>query len=119
MSKDKPHNPKGAGRKKIELDVDMLTKLAELQCNWREIAYVMDCSVDTLKRNYADYIDKGNAMGKVKLRRAMFRNAVDNDNAVMQIFLAKNILGMANDPVQQGEDSVVLPWEEPIEPTDK
>lgn len=110
---EKSSNPKGAGRKKIELDVDMLVKLSELQCNWKEIAYVMDCSVDTLKRNYASYIDKGNAVGKVKLRRAMFRNATDNDNAVMQIFLAKNILGMSNDPVNQGEESVILPWEEP------
>ena len=111
MTEKSKSNPKGAGRKKIELDRDMILKLAELQCNWKEIAYVCECSVDTLKRNYADIIDKGYAQGKIKLRRAMFRNAVENDNAVIQIFLAKNLLGMANDPVNQGEDSVVLPWE--------
>lgn len=111
MTEKSKSNPKGAGRKKIELDRDMILKLAELQCNWKEIAYICECSVDTLKRNYADIIDKGYAQGKIKLRRAMFRNAVENDNAVIQIFLAKNLLGMQNDPVNQGEDSVVLPWE--------
>ena len=112
MSDEKEKAPSKAGRKKIELDIDMLVKLAELQCNWKEIAYIMDCSTDTLKRNYAHYIDKGNAMGKVKLRRAMFRNATENDNAVMQIFLAKNLLGMSNDPVNSGDDNLILPWEE-------
>ena len=104
-------NPKGAGRKKIDLDKGTIVKLAELQCTWREIAYVMNCSVDTLKRNYANLIDKGYAQGKIKLRRAMFRNAVENDNAVIQIFLAKNLLGMQNDPAPNGEDNDILPWE--------
>jgi hypothetical protein len=111
MTKTTDRNPKGAGRKKIELDTDMLIKLAELQCTHREIAYVMNCSTDTLKRNYADHIDKGYAQGKIKLRRAMFRNAVENDNAVVQIFLSKNILGYQNDPALKGEDNDILPWE--------
>lgn len=111
MSEKTDKNPKGAGRKKIQLDEDMLLKLAELHCNWKEIAWVMDCSVDTLKRNYADIIDKGYALGKIKLRRAMMRNACENDNAVMQIFLAKNLLGMENDPGTSKDDALVLPWE--------
>ncbi len=111
MSDKTVKNPKGAGRKKIQLDEDMLLKLAELHCNWKEIAWVMDCSVDTLKRNYADIIDKGYALGKIKLRRAMMRNACENDNAVMQIFLAKNLLGMENDPGASKDDALVLPWE--------
>lgn len=111
MRENSVKNPKGAGRKKIQLDESMLLKLAELHCNWKEIAYVMDVSVDTLKRNYADIIDKGYALGKIKLRRAMMRNACENDNAVMQIFLAKNLLGMENDPGATRDDALVLPWE--------
>jgi hypothetical protein len=41
----------------------------------------------------------------------MFRNAVENDNAVVQIFLSKNILGYQNDPALKGEDNDILPWE--------
>lgn len=111
MRENSVKNPKGAGRKKIQLDESMLLKLAELHCNWKEIAYVMDVSVDTLKRNYADIIDKGYALGKIKLRRAMMRNACENDNAVIQIFLAKNLLGMENDPGATRDDALVLPWE--------
>jgi len=111
MSEQTVKNPKGAGRKKIQLDEDMLLKLAELHCNYKELAWVMDVSTDTLKRNYAHIIDKGYALGKIKLRRAMMRNACDNDNAVMQIFLAKNLLGMENDPTASKDDALVLPWE--------
>jgi hypothetical protein len=103
-------NPKGAGRPKKEIDTGVLEKLAELHCNYKEMSYVMEVSVDTLKRNYADIIDKGYAQGKIKLRRAMFRNAVENDHAVMQIFLAKNLLGMSDQP-RGGDDDQILPWE--------
>ena len=111
MSEKTEKNPKGAGRPRKQLDEEMLTKLAELHCNHREIAYVMDVSVDTLKRNYSDILDKGYAQGKIKLRRAMFRNAVENDHAVMQIFLAKNLLGMS-DTGQNSDDDDILPWED-------
>ena len=119
MSEKTDKNPRGAGRKPIKLDEDVLIKLAELHCNLSEISYVMNVSKDTLRRNYATIIDKGYAQGKIKLRRAMFRNAVENDNAVMQIFLAKNLLGMENDPVHSKDDDMVLPWEAPINTTDE
>jgi uncharacterized protein (DUF2225 family) len=109
MTEKTDKNPKGAGRKKIQLDKEMLGKLAEIQCNDKEIAYVMGVSVDTLHRNYADIIEKGKHMGKIKLRRAMFRNATDNNHAVMQIFLAKNLLGMSDTPVNT-DDFKILPW---------
>lgn len=108
---DKTDKNKQRGRKPIELDTTVLTKLAEIQCNLKEMAYVMGCSVDTLKRNYMDVIELGQAQGKIKLRRAMFRNATENDHAVMQIFLAKNLLGMADQP-RAADDDEILPWDD-------
>jgi DNA invertase Pin-like site-specific DNA recombinase len=102
---------KSRGRPKVELDTDQLLRLAELGCTRSEIAYVMDCSVETLRRNYQETIERGTAMGKIKLRRAMMRNACENDNATIQIFLAKNILGMSSEPAD-AVDALVLPWEE-------
>jgi hypothetical protein len=102
---------RGPGRPKLELDTEQLRKLAELQCNLKEIAYVMGCSIDTLRNNYQDVIDMGMAMGKVKLRRAMFRNATELNHAAVQIFLAKNMLGMSDNP-SGGDDNLVLPWED-------
>jgi len=103
---------KGAGgRPKIKLDTDQIRKLAELQCTKKEIAYVMGCSVDTLSRNYQDDIDAGAGMGKVKLRRAMFKNATEHNNATIQIWLSKQWLGMTDQPLND-EDNSILPWDD-------
>lgn len=110
MTQKTEKNPKGGGRKPLELDESVLEKLAELHCNYKEIAYVMECSTDTLKRRYAEIINKGYAQGKIKLRRAMMRNALENDHAVMQIFLAKNLLAMS-DSGNNSDDDTILPWE--------
>ncbi len=99
------------GRPKIQLDCDQIRRLSELQCSRGEIAYVMGCSVDTLDRHHKDCINEGKAQGKIKLRRAMYRNAVEKDNAVMQIWLSKNYLGFQDNPATE-ESSSVLPWEE-------
>ena len=99
------------GRPKIQLDTDMITRLAELQCSLREIAYVMGCSHDTIERNYKEYVELGKVQGKIKLRRAMFRNATENDNPTIQIWLSKNILGYTDQP-QSDESSMILPWED-------
>ena len=99
------------GRPKIQLDCDQIRRLSELQCSRGEIAYVMGCSVDTLDRHHKDDINQGKAQGKIKLRRAMYRNAVEKDNAVMQIWLSKNYLGFQDNPATE-ESSSILPWEE-------
>lgn len=103
--------PKG-GRPKIQLDKEQIKKLAELQCTLKEIAYIMGCSIDTVKRNAQDSLDYGYASGKIKLRRAMFRNACDNHNAAVQIFLAKNLLGMSDNGLIDSDDNAPLPWVE-------
>ena len=110
MSEEDNKDRKKAGRKKIQIDRDVLSKLASLQCTLREMSYVMGVSIDTLKRNYMDTIELGQAEGKIRLRRSMFRNACEKDNAALQIFLAKNLLGMSDSPVDT-DDTNILPWE--------
>ena len=110
MSEEDNKDRKKAGRKKIQIDRDVLSKLASLQCTLREMSYVMGVSIDTLKRNYMDTIELGQAEGKIRLRRSMFRHACEKDNAALQIFLAKNLLGMSDSPVDT-DDTNILPWE--------
>jgi hypothetical protein len=112
---DKSDKNKG-GRPKLQLDREQIARLAELHCNKREIAFVMGCSVDTLDRHHKTDIERGQAQGKIKLRRAMFRNAVEKDQPVMQIWLSKNYLGMQDAPNSDDSDAI-LPWS--IEQTDK
>jgi hypothetical protein len=99
------------GRPKLELDADKIRKLAELHCTKKEISYVMGCSVDTLDRNYKEEVDTGYASGKIKLRRAMFRNATEYNNATIQIWLSKQYLAMTDQPISD-EDSNILPWDD-------
>jgi len=63
---------------------------------------------DTLRYNFAEIMAKGRQEMKTALRNAMFKNAL-NGNAALQIFLAKNILGMSDNPTQTDDDKV-LPW---------
>jgi hypothetical protein len=89
--------PAGRPRKKILISPERFaTALAEKQCTNIEIASKLGISVDTLTRNYAEFLDKGRQSGKIKLRQAMFVSALVKGNVVAQIFLAKNILGMSD-----------------------
>ena len=106
-----PTKNKG-GRPKIKVDKEQVKKLAELQCTLKEIAYIFGCSTDTITRNCRDELDYGYASGKIKLRSAMFRNACENQNAAVQIFLAKNLLGMSDNGLIDSEDNAPLPWVE-------
>jgi len=99
------------GRDKKVVPPDMVQELASLGCLDREIAAFFGVKEDTLRRNFADELVKGREEMKVKLRKAMFQNACVNMNAAVQIFLAKNILGMADIPVNT-EQNQPLPWVE-------
>lgn len=101
------------GRKAKEFtdeEIEMIKRLSELFCNKTEIAYVMGVDRNTLYKYADEWIAEGNARGKVKLRRAQWRNAIDNENVTMQIWLGKNILGQSDSP-GDGDENLVLPWE--------
>ena len=84
----------GAGRPKIVVDIEILKNLASIGCPDYEIASVLNISAKTLKRNYADIIEKFKEKGKASLRKKMWDKAVKKDNTHMQICLSKNYLGM-------------------------
>jgi predicted transcriptional regulator len=97
------------GRPKIEIDVEILRNLCEIQCTVKEIAYVLGVSVDTLNRNYSEAIQAGKSQGKIALRRAQWRNALEKNNVTMQIWLGKNVLNQTDAPLDE-EAGQILPW---------
>mgnify|MGYP003624705716 FL=1 len=99
------------GRDKTIVPQDQVEELAALGCNNKEIANFFGVKEDAISRNFAAELVKGREVMKIKLRRAMFKNACQNMNAAVQIFLAKNVLGMVSEPAQ-GEGSAPLPWNE-------
>lgn len=96
-------------RKKVVFDEDVY-KLAALGCNNKEIATWFDIDDQTLAYNFKDILAKGREDLKHSLRRAMLKNAMSG-NAALQIFLAKNLLGMSDNPMNS-EANAPLPWNE-------
>lgn len=81
------------GRPRLQLDEEQIINLAKINCTMKEIASVMKCSVDSLERNFADIIKRGQEEGKTSLRRHMWL-AAEKGNITMQIWLSKQLLGM-------------------------
>jgi hypothetical protein len=94
-------------RRKVVFDADVF-KLAALGCNNKEIAQWFDVDEGTLEYNFRDIMRKGREELKQSLRRAQIKLALSG-NAVMLIWLGKNILGQSDTPVN-GEANQPLPW---------
>ena len=99
----------GRGRRKRVVVPKDVYELAVIGCNDREIARWFDIDENTLRYNFSDIIEKGREDLKHTLRRAMIKNAL-NGNAALQIFLAKNFLGMSDNPVDS-QANQPLPWD--------
>lgn len=98
----------GRGMRKRVVTPEEVFKLAALGCTDKEISIWFDVAYETLRYNFSDIIAKGRQEMKTALRNAMFKNALSG-NAALQIFLAKNILGMSDNPTNT-EDHKPLPW---------
>ena len=97
------------GRDRKIVPPDEVYKLAALGCKNVEIADWFGVSEDAISRNFAAELVKGRSAVKISLRRAMLNNACQNNSAAVQIFLAKNFLGMSDSPVDS-EANAPLPW---------
>jgi hypothetical protein len=95
---------------RIQLDYEQVRNLAAIQCTDLEMASVLGCSRDTLKRRKKDdplflaAYDAGKAEGRASLRRLQWRNA-EQGNVTMQIWLGKQYLGQSDktDVLSAGE----------------
>lgn len=96
-------------RPKKEIDEDTVRKLAMINCSYAEIAAVVGCDESTLTRRFAQVIKEGREQGKMSLKRAMWKNAVDKGIPVMQIFLSKQMLGYRDQPIPEGESEQDYP----------
>jgi predicted transcriptional regulator len=79
-------------RPRIKVDTDFIERLASIGCTVKEIATAVNISVDTMDRNYAEFVDKGRERGKTSLRKKQFELAL-NGNVTMLIWLGKQVLG--------------------------
>ena len=93
--------------KKYNLDTDQIKKLASLGCTNKEIADFFGCSADLLEKSYSEFLTKGRAEQKLRLRQLQWKSA-EKGNIVMQIWLGKQILGQSENNIK--EDDEPLAW---------
>ena len=97
------------GRNKVVVPPEEVEDLAALGCTDRDIANWFGVDENTLRYSFSDYLLKGRENLKISLRRAMLKNACVNLNAAVQIFLAKNMLGMSDNGMNS-DTAKVLPF---------
>lgn len=98
----------GRGDNKKVIDPKEVRKLASIGMKNSEIAEFLDIDDSTLAYNFKQELVKGRHDLKVSLRQAQIRLALSG-NAVMLIWLGKNILGQSESPLDS-EANAPLPW---------
>ena len=108
------------GRHNIVVPPQEVEDLASIGCTNVDIANWFGVTEQAIRYNFNEELTKGRESLKISLRRAMLKNACVNMHAAVQIFLAKNMLGMSdNGMVNDG--SKVLPFtdDEDDKPTEE
>lgn len=98
----------GRGKRKRVVAPDDVYKLAAIGSTDREIARWFDMDEQTLRYNFKDILAKGREDLSQSLRMAQLKLAL-NGNAVMLIWLGKNILGQSDNGVNN-DNNQPLPW---------
>ena len=94
--------------KKYNIDTSQVQKLASLGCTNSEMGDFFGCSPDLLEKSYSEYLTKGRAEQKIRLRQLQWKSA-ENGNVTMQIFLGKNMLGQ-QDKIEENQMEEPLVW---------
>tara|TARA_R100001440_G_scaffold40147_1_gene59807 strand:- start:600 stop:902 length:303 start_codon:yes stop_codon:yes gene_type:complete len=92
---------------KYNIKGEEVQKLSKFGMTNIEIADFFGCDESLIRKSYSEYLTKGRAEMKLRLRQLQWKSA-EKGNAVMLIWLGKQILGQSDIPV--GEDSQPLTW---------
>ena len=92
---------------KYNIKGEEVQKLSKFGMTNVEIADFFGCDESLIRKSYSEYLTKGRAEMKLRLRQLQWKSA-EKGNAVMLIWLGKQILGQSDIPV--GEDTQPLEW---------
>lgn len=110
----------GPGRPAKDINVELLKRHAAIHCTMKELAYLHQCSVDTLERNFADVIKAEKANGQMSLRRAQMQSALGRPGKpavylrTSQTEKGEQFGDLVLDA--KGKPILVSPYEEPVKP---
>ena len=94
--------------KKFNIKPTEVKNLAKYGCTNLEIADFYGCDESLLRKSYSEYLTKGRAKGKMRLRQLQWQ-AAEKGNTSMLIFLGKQMLGQMDNP-EASEASEPLPF---------
>jgi len=92
---------------KYNIKGEEVQKLSKFGMTNVEIADFFGCDESLIRKSYSEYLTKGRAEMKLRLRQLQWKSA-EKGNAVMLIWLGKQMLGQSDIPI--GEDSQPLEW---------
>ena len=92
---------------KYNIKGEEVQKLSKFGMTNVEIADFFGCDESLIRKSYSEYLTKGRAEMKLRLRQLQWKSA-EKGNAVMLIWLGKQLLGQSDIPL--GEDSQPLEW---------
>ena len=83
--------------KKYNIDEIQVVKLASYGCTNIEIANFFGCDESLIRKSYSEFLTKGRAESKIRLRQAQWKSALGSEkhppNVTMLIWLGKQVLG--------------------------
>ena len=97
------------GRNKTVIPEEQVAQLAQYHCTNKEMADFFDVPLQTFVDNFRDIITKNRIITKQRLRKAQLDLALNKHDRVMLIWLGKQMLGQAENPITE-ESNQVLPW---------
>ena len=85
------------------IDMDIVEKLASEGCTVTEIAAHFGVHQSTLyrRKKFKEVYERGLEKCKLSVRRALYKKGVINGDTKALIFLAKNMLGMTDNPIKE------------------
>lgn len=110
LAKQKRDGIGKAGRPKIQIDMRLAKKLMGKFHTQEDISDVMGISVDTLMRSddFAETYKRNTVAAKTSIRAGLYKYALLGDAALLK-FLAKNYLGLSENPVDMDERKIAEP----------
>lgn len=99
---------RGVGRPKKAIDAKMVEKLAAMLHTQREIATLLDCSVDTISDRFSDAYYRGREQVKSYLRSAQLSRALRAQSDRMLIWLGVQELGQKHRHELSGDPDAPL-----------
>ena len=96
------------GRNKTVISEEEVAQLSRYHCTNKEMADFYGVPLQTFMDNFRDIVDKNKIITKQRLRKAQLDLALNGDKTML-IWLGKQMLGQAENPVNT-DSSQVLPW---------